>query len=341
MCSDAQTTAPHPPAGGPPDLGGKVAYLSSLCGPGDEAIETHFAWVFLIGDRALKLRKPVCRDTMDYRTLAARHADAESDLRLNRRLAPDVYLRTVRLVLGCDGRLSLDAEGETVEWLVEMRRLDSTLFLDVALARGTVVPAQLDRVARVLARFYASADPVRFRAGELPHRLQLQASRNVSVLETLDARRSRRLADIQQRALDALAARLDDRASRGCVVEGHGDLRPEHVHLSTPPAIIDCLEFDRDLRIMDRAEELCVLELECARIRQAGTGRRLLDSCLQCLGDHPCDRLLDFYRSHRAAHRARLYAWRAAEPDGPPDPWYARARAYLDTALAAAERSAR
>jgi aminoglycoside phosphotransferase family enzyme len=81
----------------------KLGYLHGLCGPGDEAIETHFAWVFLIGERALKLRKPVRRDTMDYSTLAARHLDSDEEVRLNRRLAPDVYLRTVPLVVAGPG----------------------------------------------------------------------------------------------------------------------------------------------------------------------------------------------------------------------------------------------
>ena len=75
-----------------PTLAAKVAYLRSLCGRGDEVIETHFAWVFLIDDRAWKLRKPVRRDTMDYTTLEARRLDSLADVRLNRRLAPDIYL---------------------------------------------------------------------------------------------------------------------------------------------------------------------------------------------------------------------------------------------------------
>ena len=81
-------------------LEAKVAYLRGLCGPGQlEAVETHFAWVFLIGDRAWKLRKPVRRDTMDYGSLEARRLDSLEEIRLNRRLAPDVYLGTAPLTL--------------------------------------------------------------------------------------------------------------------------------------------------------------------------------------------------------------------------------------------------
>src|SRR5512137_1057413 len=107
-----------------PSFASKVEFLRGLCGPGDEAIETHFAWVFLVGERAWKLRKPVRRDSMDYATLAARRLDSLEEVRLNRRLAPDVYLCTVPLSFDGEGRFELGGRGEPVDWLVCMRRLD-------------------------------------------------------------------------------------------------------------------------------------------------------------------------------------------------------------------------
>ena len=342
MNSDVLTQPTRASPDGPASLADKVAHLKRLCGPGDATIETHFAWIFLVGDRALKLRKPVRRDTMDYSTIAARHADAEDDVRLNSRLAPGVYLRVVPLVRRSDGVLAPGEPGEAVDWLVEMRRLDRNLFLDAMLARGAVRPGALDDVAGLLARFYAAAEPVITGAGQFGTRLAAQSAANARAIESLDVEKSRRLATLQGAAISSLAPELDARARDGCVVEGHGDLRPEHVLLSSPPLIIDCLEFDRDLRIVDRAEELCVLELECARIGHPAAGRRLLEACLAKLGDEPSARLLDLYRSHRAAHRAKLYTWRSAEPDGgTPEEWRARAADYLETALAAAVRAAR
>jgi uncharacterized protein len=341
MCSVATTPPDLAPADGPASLSEKVAQLQRLCGPGDEAIETHFAWIFLIGDRALKLRKPVRRDTMDYGTIEARRADSEADLRLNRRLAPDVYLRTLPLARRADGRLVPGGAGEPADWLVEMRRLDRRWFLDAALARGEASRPMLQRVADMLAMFYASGEPALTRPGELGPRLAAQAAANALVLAGLDAARSAHLLRMQQAALGKLAATLDARAAGGCVVEGHGDLRPEHIWLADPPAIIDCLEFDRDLRIVDRAEELCVLELECARIGHADAGHWLLGACLERLADRAPPALLDFYRTHRAAHRAKLYVWRASEPDGgTPAQWRSRAAQYLDTAMDAAARAA-
>jgi uncharacterized protein len=342
MRSVTTTTLPDRPSDDAAALAEKVAHLRKLCGPGDEAIETHFAWIFLLGDRALKLRKPVRRDTMDYRTVGLRRLDSEEDLRLNRRLAPDVYLRTLPLVRHTDGRIAPGGTGDIVDWLVEMRRLDRRWFLDAALERGEVTMPMLERVADALASFYASAAPAVSRAGELGPRLAAQVAGNTRAISAMDASGSARLARLQLAALEVLEAALDARAAGGCVVEGHGDLRPEHISLGNPPAVIDCLEFDRDLRVMDRAEELCVLEIECERIGHAATGGWLRAACLVRLRDNVPPALLDFYRSHRAAHRAKLYAWRAEEPDGAtPAHWRARAETYLGTALESAARAAR
>jgi aminoglycoside phosphotransferase family enzyme len=315
----------------PASLADKVAFLRSRCGPGDEAVETHFAWVFLAGERAYKLRKPVRRDPMDYGSIAARRADSESEVRLNRRLAPDVYLRTVALTLESDGRLAIGGHGEIVDWLVEMRRLNRRWMLDVVLERGECGDAELGRVTTLLAAFYAGSPPAITNQGEFGGRLRRQVAANHAVIRTLDEERAARLAARQRQAIDRLAAELDSRVARGCIVEAHGDLRPEHILVSDPPAVIDCLEFDRELRILDRAEELCFLELECGRIGHAAAGRRLRDECLRRLADDVSPALLDFYRGHRAATRAKLYLWRAGEPDGgTPQEWRSRASEYLD-----------
>jgi aminoglycoside phosphotransferase family enzyme len=331
---------PTPGATGPSEaaivVAEKVAYLRGLGGPGDEVVETHFAWVFLLGERALKLRKPVRRDTMDYSTIAARHADSEAEVRLNRRLARDVYLGTVPLVRAAGGRLGLGGDGEVIDWLVEMRRLDRRWMLDAALERGEASQRALERVADLLVAFYASAAPVCTGPGAFASRLATQVELNGAALRALDPSRAGALREKQRSVIASLAPTLDARAARGCVVEAHGDLRPEHILLAEPPAVIDCLEFDRDLRLLDRAEELCFLDLECARLGHPATGRWLLATCLARLADDAPPRLLDFYRSHRAATRAKLYAWRADEPDGgTPGEWRARASAYLDAALAA------
>ena len=157
------------------------------------------------------------------------------------------------------------------------------------------------------------------------------------MLHTLDAAGADRLHAAQSAFLAAHPDWLAARAAAGCVVEAHGDLRPEHIVLDDPPVVIDCLEFDRNLRVLDRAEELEFLALECARIGHAAAGEEIGRECRARLGDDAPQPLRQFYRSHRAATRAKLYVWRANEPDdGSTERWLATAREYLELALDAA-----
>ncbi|HET7202693.1 MAG TPA: hypothetical protein VFI92_04945 [Steroidobacteraceae bacterium] len=326
----------------PPSIDRKVAFLRQRCGPGDAAIETHFAWIFLLGDRAWKLRKPVRREGMDYSTLDARRFGSFEEVRLNRRLAPDVYLHASPLMLRPDGQLEIDGDGEVVDWLVCMRRLDRRRQLDALLSHAEVSDAGLDRIAHVLATFYRAGRTGLPGAEALSERLLRQADRNHRVLRMAELPDATELCDSQRRFLDLHEALLMARVEAGCIVEGHGDLRPEHVFLlgDAPPVVLDCLEFDRDLRVLDRAEELCFLELECARLGHGAAGARIRATCLADLADEAPATLLDFFRSHRAATRAKLYVWRADEPDGvDPSHWRRQAVAYASLALESVRRA--
>jgi aminoglycoside phosphotransferase family enzyme len=140
-----------------------------------------------------------------------------------------------------------------------------------------------------------------------------------------------------RRFILARAELLDRRVRDGRIVEGHGDLRPEHVCLDGTPVIIDCLEFNRALRLVDPVDELAFLALECARLGAGWAGGVLLDTYVRRTGDDPAPELFGFYTSYRAALRARLAVWHMPEPGGgkTAEAWRERADAYLAQAEAA------
>lgn len=126
---------------------------------------------------------------------------------------------------------------------------------------------------------------------------------------------------------------LEERARDGRIVEGHGDLRPEHVHLGPEPAVIDCIEFDRDLRVLDAVEELAFLAMECEDLGAAEVGAWFLEIYGRESSDVPDSRLVEFYKSHRALTRAKLAAWHLEDPTVPdPERWRRRTRRYLELA---------
>jgi aminoglycoside phosphotransferase family enzyme len=305
-----------------------------------ETIETHFAWVFIAGGRVYKLKKPLKFHDIDFTTLAARRANCELEVALNRRLAPSVYLGTVPLNAR-DGRLALGGSGTAVEWLVEMRRLPRELALDRLAAAGPLPEPALRALLDKLARFYAAA--VRAPWDGAAYRAALEDDtrrycRELAAPElALDARRIAEIGTRLRRFMATHAAELDARVAAGRVVDSHGDLRPEHVFLTREPEIIDCLEFSAELRLQDSAAEIAFLALECERLGHAPLAARLLDLYRAACRDDVSAELLSFYRARQALIRALIAAWHL-EPQTPASTasyWRARAHWYLDVALGA------
>jgi len=331
-----------------PSLEAKLAWLSRADAYPEptvavERIDTHLSHVFLTDAFVYKMKKPVCRSFVDLSTLHARRVNCVEEVRLNRRLAPAVYLGAVPLVRAADGRLQLHADdagtGEVVEWLVKMRRLERTLMLDVAIRAGTVDRARLEEAAEVLARFYRDAQRVNtsaraWRAHQ--RRLLLENRRDLAEPRYgLDRATLERVVAAQLDFLGRQAALLDARAECGRIVEGHGDLRPEHVCLSRPPVFIDCLEFDRSLRTVDPADELGYLALECELLGAPWIGEVFVRGYRRLTGDDPPEALLRFHRVQRALLRAKLAAWHLDDPlsGAQRRRWRASAGRYLGLAL--------
>jgi aminoglycoside phosphotransferase family enzyme len=328
-------------------LAAKVAYLRR---PGSysppptrvEALETHMSWVFLTDLHAWKLKKPVRREFLDFSTVAARKANCEAELRLNDRLAPQTYLAVVPLAVTPGGALALGGAGRPVDWLVQMRRLPRERMLDAVIAGRAVTDSEVTRIASVLAAFYRSVAPVPMPVETFRGRLaeDVEASRRALAEPGtgLPPLAVDGVVDSLRGFIDAQGAMLAARLAAGRIVEGHGDLRPEHVCLLERPVVIDCIEFNRDFRILDVADELAFLALECERLGAADVGTRLFAACSAAIGDRVPPALVHFYAAARALLRAKLAAWHVADvPAELHGEWNARARRYFALAARHAE----
>lgn len=298
--------------------------------------ETHMSWVFLAGDRVYKLKKPVRFPYLDFSSLARREAACRAELRLNRRLAPDIYLDVVPLVRSPSG-LSIGGGGETIDWLVLMRRLDERSMLDRVITEGRLETWHLDRLIAVLTQFYRRAPPVFLSPSVRLAEWKQSLAYNRRVL--LDRRLGmpaglvQCVDQIQRRYLARRADVLAARTRRRKIVDGHGDLRPEHIWLGDPVRIIDCLEFNKRLRTVDPFDEIAFLGLECERLGAAWAGEYIERRMRGALRDGPIEELTTFYRCHRATLRARLAIAHLLEPSPrTPEKWPRLARHYLDLA---------
>jgi aminoglycoside phosphotransferase family enzyme len=337
-------TAAEPNA---PTLAEKVAFLSRPDAYRNhvDAVtlhETHMSWIFLAGDRVYKLKKPVRFPYLDFSTLDRREAACGAEVSLNRRLAPDVYVGVTPLTVSA-GALSIGGTGATVDWLVVMRRLDDRWALEQVLPEGRLEQAQLDRLVATLVRFYRRARPAFISLGSYLSEWSRNLTANRRVL--LDPRLGlppaliRRIDRIQCRFLAECRANLAMRVRRRRIVDGHGDLRPEHVWLDHQVRIIDCLEFNVRLRAVDPFDEIAFLDLECERLGAAWVGAYLRRHIARGLNDDLPAVLYCFYRTYRATLRARLAIAHLSEPrPRTPEKWSRVARAYLDLAARDAAR---
>lgn len=299
-----------------------------------DTIETHMSWVFLTDAYAYKLKKPVRYEFLDFGTLAARERNCREELRLNRRLAPGVYLALVPLTITESGLTALAGAGQIVEFLVKMRRLPAERMLDTLIRSGRLRESEVVPLGHTLARFYRESSPVEIDGATYRERCTRMIALNRDVLSSPQYRLPRqivaRVHDLLLQFLNQSPEIFERRAEEGRIIEGHGDLRPEHVCLEARPVVFDRLEFNRELRLLDPVEEISFLAMECERLGAAFVGPVLLNTYRYGTGDDPPRALPEFYKAHRACIRARLAVLHTLELARPNwDRWLNTAVEYL------------
>jgi aminoglycoside phosphotransferase family enzyme/predicted kinase len=281
-----------------------------------DVVQTHASFVFLAGRYVYKVKKAVNFGFLDFSTLARRRRFCQREVELNRRLAPDVYLDVVTIRRA--GRtLTLGSEGRPVEYAVRMRRLSLAGFASQRIHRGLLGPRDIDRIAKRLARFYA------VESGRPSPRLRDQQRRsiddNLALIRrhaTDKAARSRVaiLAEFTRTFYRSQAKLLARRRREKRILDCHGDLRLEHIHLDgSQVRIYDCIEFNDRLRTIDVANDIAFLTMDLDYEGRPDLARRLVHAIVHATRDRGIERLLDFYKCYRAAVRHKVEALRAAE----------------------------
>lgn len=326
-------------------------HLESALGRPVRCIETHISWVLLDGEHAWKLKKPVRLGFLDFGSAEVRERFCREELRLNRRLAPDLYLDVVA-IRGSREQPRIDGEGAPIDHAVLMREFAPGALLSERLAAGRLQGADLDRLAERIATFHQAAPAVDPTAGE--------GFGSAAHIEAATAR-----------VLDSLAQRLDDprlarlrawcetegarlrpvfarRRAEGKVRECHGDLHLANaVALGEEVTAFDCIEFDPDLRWIDVQSEVAFLAMDLMAHARSDLAFRFLDAWLARSGDYEGVTALRYYLVYRALVRAMVAAIRAGQQaaGGAPTTTPADAPAAAPTAapdyLALADRLAR
>ena len=278
------------------------------------AAETHSAAVFFLGDRAYKVKKPVDLGFLDFRTVDARRAACHEEVRLNRRIAPDVYLGVADVV---------GEGGQPCDHLVVMRRMPSDRRLSTLVRAGADVTTPLHQVAHQVAALHARA-PRSVAADEAAGAdatrarwvTNSEAMFHDGIGDVFDDVTIGTVHGLAARYLDGRRALFTERVAAGRAVDGHGDLLADDIFcLPDGPRVLDCLDFDERLRLGDGLADAAFLAMDLERLGRRDLGTRFLQAYAEHADDAWPPSLAHHQVAYRAQVRAKVFAIRAAQGD--------------------------
>jgi uncharacterized protein len=283
--------------------------------------ETHISHVFLAGELVYKVKKAIRFSFLDYSTLGKRRHFLNEELRLNRRLAPSVYLAVMPITL--DGsRWHLGGDGTPAEYALVMRRLPERRMLPFLLETGQLTSEMMGELAEILARFHTQAERITLPdASGYPEAVVQKWKDNFRELEpwiktSVDAEAVQVLMAFGARFIDRHHDLLIQRAEHGWIRDVHGDLHCEHVCFAPEGIqIFDCIEFSAQIRQCDLASEMAFLAMDLVVRGGEFAIKPLFTRYRELLDDPEMAVLLPFYQCYRAMVRAKVHALRAGGVD--------------------------
>lgn len=302
-------------------------------------IETHISWVLLTGNYAYKIKRPVDLGFLDFSTLEKRRFYCEEELRLNRRLAPDLYLDVVPIT-GSVEKPQLAGTGPVIDYAVKMRQFPPAAQFDALLERNALTASHVEALADAVAAFHAAAPRAAaasaFGTAQTVIAPMLENFRQIRPLLTDadDIARLERIRDWTDRAAERMGAVLAERRDHGFIRECHGDLHLGNVAwIDGKPLIFDCIEFNPALRWIDVISETAFTVMDLISRAHLELAVRFLNRYLEQTGDYAGLALLPLYAVYRALVRCKVECIRASQmpshdqPDSTP-----RHRAYMQLA---------
>ncbi len=284
-----------------------------------EVVETHISWIFLTGEFAYKLKKPVNLGFLDFSTLERRKHFCEEELRLNRRLCPDLYL-DVLPVTEPDGKIRIGGDGEAIDYVIRMVQFDRRFELDRLLRENGLTKRQIEEAAGAIAAFHAEtprADPAaKFGTPEVilkPMLENLDLTEQVArtIEERSDIEKIRHWTLVEHRQKSGV---VRERKALGMVRECHGDLHTGNMVIRDGKiTIFDCIEFSHVLSIIDVMSDVAFLFMDLEHSGHPELAWHFLNAWLSKNGDYNGLQVLRLYCVYRAMVRAKVTSIRVAQ----------------------------
>ncbi|NOZ84402.1 MAG: AAA family ATPase [Epsilonproteobacteria bacterium] len=283
-------------------------------------VETHISWILLTGPYAYKIKKPVNFGFLDFSTLEKRRFYCEEELRLNKRLAPNLYIELIKITGNTD-KPEIDREGHAIEYAVKMVQFPQSAQLDRVLSNGKLTNTHIDLIAKKVAEFHAKCNLSHKNSSfgkpdviRLPVIENFEQIRQQSIIKE-DLNVLQEIQNWSEKSFLKLQADFEKRNENGFIRECHGDMHLRNIALIDKQIIMfDCLEFNEALRWIDVMSELAFLCMDLDDRNKQEFSRRLLNGYLELTGDYEGVTVLGFYQVYRAMVRAKVGALRLPQP---------------------------
>jgi aminoglycoside phosphotransferase family enzyme len=286
-----------------------------------ELLQTHISFVFLTGDYVYKVKKPVDFGFLDFTTLENRRFFCDEELRLNRRLCPDIYLEVVQINESHEG-IKIKGPGEAIEYAVKMRELPQDAIMGRLLKESKVTTEHVEEIARLLAKFHKEA-----KTGEGIDEYGALEQVRANWVENFEQTRGLRGGLLDARDFDfvenAILSFMDEneslfnlRVKKGRVRECHGDCHSGNIFiLDNEIYIFDAIEFNKAFSCSDVAAEVAFLAMDLEFNGRPDLKGAFIKRYVEQSGDEGLTKLLPFYMCYRAYVRSKVASFRLSDPN--------------------------
>lgn len=275
-----------------------------------EVMETHISLVFLVADRAFKLKRAVKFPYVDFSTPALRLACCLKEVEFNSKTAPELYLGVRRITRGANGKLCFDGTNEAIDAVVEMQRFSQEQLFDKMAEAGQLVPTLMDMTAREIAKFHQMIAPVHANSGSSNIEGVLDINeRGFATSHVFSEPEVEAFSDAFRTALEVHRRQLDRRETAGMIRRCHGDLHLRNIYLTeNGPRLFDCIEFDDQLATVDVLYDLAFLLMDLWHRDLREQANLVTNHYLDLAGDDEGIAVQPFFMALRAAVRAHVAA---------------------------------
>jgi len=285
-------------------------------------LETHISLLFLTGNHVYKVKKPVDFGFLDFTSLQKRKYFCEQEVKLNRRLAPDLYLGVVE-IKDEQGQTSLEGRGEIVEYAVKMKQIPEERLMNQLVRTNQVTDSMIEFLSETLVHFYATAETNDIiKSFARPERVKQDTDENFGQTEKYRGLTisGKQFIEIQHRTNEFFEGHEDlfhKRIASDRIRDCHGDLRLEHIFWGETLSIFDCIEFNERFRYTDVAADMAFLVMDLDYHAREDLGEHLIRSYIGKSADHDILEVLGFYKCYRAYVRGKVESFRLDDPNIP------------------------